>query len=185
MRNPVATTIQPGTGALYAAMHGRDQLGDNWGFSAERNAENPAEELVQVGAGDDFGWPYCYYSIENKAKVLAPEYGGDGKQVGRCAKAKDAGHRVPGALGAAGARVLSGRRLSGRSTRTVSSSPFMDRGTARRCRRPAIGSCSRRSPTARPTGEYETFATGRGGANRSARERGRGGHGWVALHLGG
>ena len=90
MRNPAATTIQPGTGQLYAAIHGRDQLGDNWGFSAERNAENPAEELVAVNKGDDFGWPYCYYSVENKAKVLAPEYGGDGKEVGRCSKAKAA-----------------------------------------------------------------------------------------------
>jgi glucose/arabinose dehydrogenase len=89
MRNPEATAIQPGSGALYAAIHGRDQLGDNWGFSAERNAENPAEELVKVEQGDDFGWPYCYYSVENDAKVLAPEYGGDGKQAGRCSKAKD------------------------------------------------------------------------------------------------
>lgn len=89
MRNPLATVIQPGRGALYAAIHGRDQLGDNWGFSAQRNAENPAEELVVVDRGDDFGWPYCYYSVENKAKVLAPEYGGDGKAVGRCSSAKD------------------------------------------------------------------------------------------------
>ncbi len=90
MRNPEATAIQPGTGALYAAINGRDQLGDNWGFSAERNAQNPAEELVMANKGDDFGWPYCYYSVESKAKVLAPEYGGDGKKVGRCSKAKDA-----------------------------------------------------------------------------------------------
>ena len=88
MRNPIATAIQPGTGALWAAVLGRDQLGDNWGFSPERNAENPAEELVMVNGGDDFGWPYCYYSVENTAKVLAPEYGGDGKEIGRCSKAK-------------------------------------------------------------------------------------------------
>ncbi len=149
MRNPGATAIQPGTGALYAAINGRDQLGDSWGFSAERNAENPAEELVKAGAGDDFGWPYCYYSIENKAKVLAPEYGGDGKQVGRCAKAKDAVIPFPAHWAPLAHRVLSERRLWCRSTRTVSSSPFMDRGTARPSRRPAIASCSRRSPTAR------------------------------------
>jgi glucose/arabinose dehydrogenase len=103
LRNPLALAIQPGTGALYAAVHGRDQLGDNWGFSDQMNANNPAEELVQVNRGDDFGWPYCYYSNDQKKKVLAPEYGGDGVKVGRCASAKDPvmvfpGHWAPLAL---------------------------------------------------------------------------------------
>jgi glucose/arabinose dehydrogenase len=103
LRNALALTTQPGSGALYAAVHGRDQLGDNWGFSAAMNANNPAEELVRVGQGDDFGWPYCYYSNEHNKKVLAPEYGGDGQKVGRCASAKDAllafpGHWAPLAL---------------------------------------------------------------------------------------
>jgi glucose/arabinose dehydrogenase len=103
LRNPLALTTQPGSGALFAAVHGRDQLGDNWGFSAEVNANNPAEELVQIKQGDDFGWPYCYYSNEYRKKVLAPEYGGDGQKVGRCASAKDPllafpGHWAPLAL---------------------------------------------------------------------------------------
>jgi glucose/arabinose dehydrogenase len=103
LRNPLAIATQPGTGALYSAVHGRDQLSDNWSFSAEMNANNPAEELVRVGAGDDFGWPYCYYSNDQKKKVLAPEYGGDGTKVGRCSSAKDAvvafpGHWAPLAL---------------------------------------------------------------------------------------
>ena len=103
LRNALALTTQPGTGALYAAVHGRDQLSDNWGFSAAMNANNPAEELVRIGQGDDFGWPYCYYSNEHQKKVLAPEYGGDGQKVGRCTSAKDAilafpGHWAPLAL---------------------------------------------------------------------------------------
>jgi glucose/arabinose dehydrogenase len=88
LRNALALAVQPATGRLFAAVHGRDQLGDNWGFSDEANAENPAEELVTVERGDDFGWPYCYYSSEYRKKVLAPEYGGDGRKVGRCAEAK-------------------------------------------------------------------------------------------------
>jgi glucose/arabinose dehydrogenase len=108
LRNPLALTIQPGTGALYAAVHGRDQLGDNWGFSNEANANNPGEELVRVNRGDDFGWPYCYYSNDHKKKVLAPEYGGDGIKVGRCASAKNPemvfpGHWAPLALAFYGA----------------------------------------------------------------------------------
>jgi glucose/arabinose dehydrogenase len=103
LRNPLALTTSPGSGELYAAVHGRDQLGDNWGFSDQANADNPAEELVKVGRGDDFGWPYCYYSNDYKKKVLAPEYGGDGKKVGRCASAKNPllafpGHWAPLAL---------------------------------------------------------------------------------------
>jgi glucose/arabinose dehydrogenase len=43
---------------------------------------------MRVGQGDDFGWPYCYYDGQQRKKVLAPEYGGDGTQVGRCAQAR-------------------------------------------------------------------------------------------------
>jgi glucose/arabinose dehydrogenase len=89
MRNAEAITVQPGTGELYAAIHGRDQLADSWGFSDQISAENPAEELVQVQPGDNFGWPYCYYSNQYRKKVLAPEYGGDGRKVGRCSAAKN------------------------------------------------------------------------------------------------
>jgi glucose/arabinose dehydrogenase len=96
LRNAEAITIQPGTGELYAALHGRDQLGDSWGFSDEINAENPAEELVRVQPGDNFGWPYCYYSNQYRKNVLAPEYGGDGRKVGRCAAAKDPIIAFPG-----------------------------------------------------------------------------------------
>ena len=103
LRNTSALTSQSGTGALWAAVQGRDQLGDNWGFSDQANAENPAEELVRVEDGDDFGWPYCYYSVTYDKKVLAPEYGGDGRKVGRCAAAKNPviafpGHWAPLAL---------------------------------------------------------------------------------------
>jgi glucose/arabinose dehydrogenase len=103
LRNPLALTTHDGGKQLYAAVHGRDQLGDNWGFSAAVNADNPAEELVQIERADDFGWPYCYYSNQYKKKVLAPEYGGDGQKVGRCSSAKNPllafpGHWAPLAL---------------------------------------------------------------------------------------
>ncbi len=163
MRNPLATTIQPGTGALYAAIHGRDQLGDNWGFSPERNAENPAEELVVVNQGDDFGWPYCYYSVENKAKVLAPEYGGDGKEVGPLREGEGPGHRLPGALGAAGPRVLSRASASVRSTRADCSSRSTARGTARPMPQAGYRVVFAPFGGGKATGQFETFATGAGG----------------------
>jgi glucose/arabinose dehydrogenase len=86
LRNTVALRMHPGTGVLYGVMHGRDQLHDLWPdlFTVEQSAEKPAEEFVRLNEGDDYGWPYCYFDPETNQNVLAPEYGGDGHQVGRC-----------------------------------------------------------------------------------------------------
>jgi glucose/arabinose dehydrogenase len=84
LRNPEALAVDPATGKLFAAPHGRDQLGQNWGFSDAQNAELPAEEFMQVEPGDDFGWPYCYWDWQQSRNVLAPEYGGNGSTIGRC-----------------------------------------------------------------------------------------------------
>ena len=84
LRNSVAMTLDPSTQKLYAIPHGRDQLNSWPGFTAEQNAELPAEMLVEVNSGDDFGWPFCYYDRVARGYRLAPEYGGDGKTVGRC-----------------------------------------------------------------------------------------------------
>jgi glucose/arabinose dehydrogenase len=89
LRNTVALTTTS-DGALYAVIHGRDQLGEHWPklFTASRNSELPAEVMATVEAGDDFGWPYCYYDGAQNRYVLAPEYGGDGSAVGDCAGKK-------------------------------------------------------------------------------------------------
>ncbi len=103
IRNGVSLVMNPGDKTLYVTQHGRDQLAQNWSFSPEQSAEWPAEELFRVTKGDDFGWPYCFYNPDEKKKVLAPEYGGDGKQVGRCAEKKSPvfafpGHWAPNAM---------------------------------------------------------------------------------------
>jgi len=91
IRNGVALAIHPTTGQLYVVQHGRDQLGASWHtlFNDEQSAEKPAEEMLAVDQGDDFGWPYCYYDGQLGRKVLAPEYGGDGQTAGRCADKED------------------------------------------------------------------------------------------------
>jgi glucose/arabinose dehydrogenase len=98
IRNAVALTRNPKDGSLWAMQHGRDQLAQNWGrlFDNAFSAENPGEELLQIKKGDDFGWPYCFSLTTEKKKVLAPEYGGDGKEVGRCAQKKAAVYLFPG-----------------------------------------------------------------------------------------
>ncbi len=74
-------------GRLFATQHGRDQLFQNWPrfYTAAQSADLPAEELVQLVPGADYGWPECYYDQEQNKLVLAPEYGGDGKAIGVCA----------------------------------------------------------------------------------------------------
>jgi glucose/arabinose dehydrogenase len=86
IRNAVALRYRAADNALYAVQHGRDQL-DLWpGFTAADNAEKPAEELQRLDRGSDFGWPYCSYDGQQKKRVLAPEYGGNGSEVGQCAR---------------------------------------------------------------------------------------------------
>ncbi|HYD53019.1 MAG TPA: PQQ-dependent sugar dehydrogenase, partial [Gemmatimonadaceae bacterium] len=88
IRNAVAMAVHPADGALYVMQHGRDQLSANWptAFDSVKNAETPAEELLRVTSGADFGWPYCYFDGALGRRVLAPEYGGDGRTPGRCAR---------------------------------------------------------------------------------------------------
>jgi glucose/arabinose dehydrogenase len=105
IRNAEGFAIHPGDRALFATQHGRDQLFQNWPklFTAKQGAELPAEELLRVQRGGDYGWPYCYFDQDQGRLVLAPEYGGDGKKVGECAQklgpaAAYPGHWAPMAL---------------------------------------------------------------------------------------
>lgn len=84
LRNPMALSLQPGTGTLYAGVHGRDGLGSQWGYSDEENAENPAETVFALTDGADAGWPYCYFDSKKKVRLQNPEYGGDGTKAGDC-----------------------------------------------------------------------------------------------------
>lgn len=103
IRNAVAITWNDTVKSLYVLQMGRDQLGDNWHFTDQQNAELPAEEFFQVNQDEDFGWPYCYYDPLQHLKVQAPEYGGDGKKTGDCGKygqpiAAFPGHWAPEAV---------------------------------------------------------------------------------------
>jgi glucose/arabinose dehydrogenase len=84
IRNSVAMAVEPRTNDLFVMQHGRDQLDNFPPFTTDKNAIATAEELFHVTRGSDFGWPYCYFDLQENKKVLSPEYGGDGKTVGRC-----------------------------------------------------------------------------------------------------
>lgn len=105
LRNCVALRWNDIESSLYAMQHGRDQLSQLWPdlYTVEDNEVLPSEEFVQIDAGDDFGWPYCYYDHRQGKKVLAPEYGGNAEKAGRCADKKDPligfpGHMAPNDL---------------------------------------------------------------------------------------
>lgn len=105
LRNTVALELNPMDGELYGAVHGRDQLYQNWGehYDSVAGAELPSEEFVRMQEGDDFGWPYCYFDHLQGRKVLSPEYGGTGQEVDRCETMKDPlvgfpGHWAPNGL---------------------------------------------------------------------------------------
>jgi len=75
-------------GRLFVTQHGRDQLHANWPelYKPAEEATLPAEELLLLKPGGDYGWPECYYDGVAGRLVLAPEYGGDGgKTIGVCA----------------------------------------------------------------------------------------------------
>jgi glucose/arabinose dehydrogenase/mono/diheme cytochrome c family protein len=93
--NRFATGIRNGegfamdsTGNLFVTQHGRDQLHTNWPalYKPDEEATLPAEELLLLKQGGDYGWPECYYDSFRMKLVLAPEYGGDGGgKTGVCA----------------------------------------------------------------------------------------------------
>jgi glucose/arabinose dehydrogenase len=87
-RHTPAMAWNPVAHQLYDVQNGRDQLDTMWPklFTAEDNANRPAEEMHLLKQGSNFGWPYCFYDIPSKKRLSNPEYGGDGKSEGDCAK---------------------------------------------------------------------------------------------------
>jgi glucose/arabinose dehydrogenase len=55
---------------LYGIMQGRND-----------RVDTVSEELHRIDKGANLGWPYTYYDTALHARVLAPEYGGDGKML--------------------------------------------------------------------------------------------------------
>jgi glucose/arabinose dehydrogenase len=105
LRNVVGLDWNNTTNALYAMQHGRDALNTLYPdmFNVEQSAEIPAEEMFLIRKDGNYGWPFCYYDPLQSKKLLAPEYGGDGKKEDRCAQAEKPlvafpGHWAPNAM---------------------------------------------------------------------------------------
>ena len=83
LRNVVGLDWNAQASQLFVMQHGRDQLHDNFPelYDDKQSAELPAECLYALNKGDNAGWPYLYYDGLKHQKMLAPEYGGDGKKT--------------------------------------------------------------------------------------------------------
>jgi glucose/arabinose dehydrogenase/mono/diheme cytochrome c family protein len=83
IRNADGIAVDASGQGIWATQHGRDQLHQNWPtlYKPEEEATQPAEELLRVKQGGDYGWPECYFDAIQDKLVLAPEYGGDGRRA--------------------------------------------------------------------------------------------------------
>jgi glucose/arabinose dehydrogenase len=158
MRNAAAIAVQPGGGPLYTAIMGRDQLAQNWGYSDSVSAEDPAEEFGAVVRGADYGWPYCYYSNTRHAKILAPEYGGDGRSTDRCTGRTMPAIAFPGHYAPLAVAFYSGDAFG---ARYAGGAFIAFHGSWNRAPLPQAGYRVVFVPfvNGRPQGSYETFAT--------------------------
>lgn len=83
LRSVVAMSWNHTNNTLYAVTHGRDWFRVNAPqlYSEWQNAVLPAEEFIKINEGDNFGWPYSYYDPFKQARIISPEYGGNGTRV--------------------------------------------------------------------------------------------------------
>lgn len=159
MRQPVALAWHNGT--LYAAMNNRDSLNTLYPgkFTAEDNAIRPLEPLLEIKQGDNFGWPYCWLDGQTNKLLLAPEYGGDGKAVGRCSQYKAPETGFPAHYAPLGLMPYSGTQFPEK----YRSGLFMtSRGSHNRAPFPETGFNILYQPFAKGkvSGTFEVFADG-------------------------
>jgi len=80
IRDITALDWSPADGHLYGIMHGRDNTHRLWpNLVSAEDDDNIADEMHRITKGTNFGWPYTYYDGARKLRLIAPEYGGDGK----------------------------------------------------------------------------------------------------------
>jgi glucose/arabinose dehydrogenase/mono/diheme cytochrome c family protein len=80
-RHSLALVWHPTSKAFFMAMMGRDNMdiiAPDY-YDALDNAERDAEEFHLLKEGVNIGWPYTYWDPIKKARMRAPEYGGDNR----------------------------------------------------------------------------------------------------------
>jgi glucose/arabinose dehydrogenase len=158
-RQPVALAWH--AGHLFTVMNSRDSLDTLWPgkFTVADNANRPLEPMLQVDQGSVFGWPYCYFDGQANDMVLAPEYGGDGKMIGRCSQFQKPVATYPAHYAPVGLMFYTGTQFPARY-RDGAFIAF--HGSWNRAPEPQEGYNITYQPFAgaKPLGKYEVFADG-------------------------
>ena len=83
LRNVVGLDWNNELNQLFVTQHGRDMLNNLFPdlYDTTVSAELPSETMYAINKGDNAGWPYIYYDHVKGKKMMAPEYGGDGKKT--------------------------------------------------------------------------------------------------------
>jgi glucose/arabinose dehydrogenase/mono/diheme cytochrome c family protein len=81
-RHSLALAWHPTSKEFFMAMMGRDQMNTIAPefYDELDNAERDAEEMHLLREGVNIGWPYTYWDPIKKARMVAPEYGGDNRK---------------------------------------------------------------------------------------------------------
>jgi len=87
IRDMTALDWSAADGNLYGIMHGRDNSRRYWpDLISTDDEDHIADEMHKVTKGTDFGWPYTYFDGAKNARLVSPEYGGDGKTTATAGK---------------------------------------------------------------------------------------------------
>lgn len=82
IRDTTALAWSPADEHLYVISEGVDNTHRFWPqIVSQQDDDQIADEMHRVTKGADLGWPYTYYDGVRKLRLVAPEYGGDGKKT--------------------------------------------------------------------------------------------------------
>jgi glucose/arabinose dehydrogenase len=166
-RNTNAMAYDAEHRAMWGIINGRDQLFENWPehYTMTEDLLLPAEEIIAIESGTDYGWPYCYYDPFMRQKVLAPEYGGDGTIVGRCANMDDPAAVLPAHWAPLGMTFASGMMFPEHYQEGMFATTHGSRFDMQAMFDPGYNVMWVPFENGRPSGEPEHFATGFDGGN--------------------
>jgi len=164
LRNVVGLDWNQQNNQLFVMQHGRDQLHDLFPamYTTQESSIYPAECLYAIKKGDNAGWPYIYYNQDVHKKIVAPEYGGDGKKEGG-ENAIDPAAAFPGHMAPNGLLFYTGSQFP---EKYKNGAFIAFHGSWNRAPEPQAGFFVVFQPfkDGKPFGQYEVFADGFAGS---------------------
>jgi glucose/arabinose dehydrogenase/cytochrome c553 len=172
-RHVLSVAWNPVSKSFFVVQMGRDNLStvDPEHYTDEDNAEKPSEDMYLLKEGADFGWPYTYYDPIQKARMVAPEFGGDNVKRAEPGKYPDPLVAFPGHW----APLQMAFNNGGQFPAKYRGGAFVAfHGSWNRAPKPQQGYNVAFAPfdeTGMPRGTYEVFASGFPGVEEFVRPR--------------